>query len=80
MNKWQHLGATALRLCPHTMYPRLSLEVMLLWAHRIGISYLSPLRDLLPISSDQFCKHLKTSLFVSENTDSGRERLWLSGV
>jgi len=33
------------------------------------------LRDLLPISSDQFCKHLKTSLFGSQDTDPGRERL-----
>ena len=34
------------------------------------------LRDLYPISSDQFRKHLKTSLFVIEDTDPGRERLW----
>jgi len=33
------------------------------------------LRDLSRISSDQFCKHLKTSLFVSEDVDPGRERL-----
>ena len=38
------------------------------------------LRDLLPISSDQFCKHLKTSLFVSKDTDPSQERLWLSGT
>jgi len=31
--------------------------------------------DLLQISSDQFRKHLKTSLFVSEDTDPGGERL-----
>jgi len=37
------------------------------------------LRDLLPISSGQFRKHLKTSLFVSEDTDPGRERLWFKG-
>ncbi len=34
------------------------------------------LRDLFPISSDQFRKHLKTSLFVSKDTDPSRERLW----
>ena len=34
------------------------------------------LRDLLPISSDQFRKHLKTSLFVSEDTDPSREQFW----
>ena len=33
------------------------------------------LRDLFPISSDQFRKHLKTSLFVSEDTEPGWERL-----
>jgi len=33
------------------------------------------LEDLLPISSDQFYKHLKTSLFVSEVTDPGQEHL-----
>jgi len=33
------------------------------------------LRDLLPISSVQFRKHLKTSLFVSEDTDPGWEHL-----
>src|SRR6218665_493714 len=32
-------------------------------------------RDLFRISPDQFCKHLKTFLFVSEDTDSGRECL-----
>jgi len=66
------LGATWL-------FPRherlwLSLEVLLLWAHWTGTSYL---RDLFPISSDQFpCRHLKTSLYVSEDTDLGQERLW----
>jgi len=30
------------------------------------------LRDLLSTSSDQFRKHLKTSLFVSEDSDPGR--------
>jgi len=25
---------------------------------------------------DQLCRHLKTSLFVSEDTDQGRECLW----
>src|SRR6218665_4150579 len=33
------------------------------------------LTELLPVSHDQFRKHLKTSLFVSEDTDPGRERL-----
>jgi len=33
------------------------------------------LRDIFPISSDQFRKHLKTYLFVSEDTDPVRE--WL---
>src|SRR6218665_3292908 len=38
--------------------------------------YLPPsLRDLLPISSDQFREHLKTSLFVCEETYPGRELL-----
>ena len=37
---------------------------------------LQSLRDLFPISSYQFRKHLKTSLFVSEDIDLGRERLW----
>jgi len=32
-------------------------------------------RDLLLVSSHQFSKHLKTSLFVSEDTDSGWEHL-----
>ena len=35
-------------------------------------SKLIDLRDLFPISSDQFSKLLKTSLFVSEDTDPGR--------
>ena len=34
------------------------------------------LRDLVPISSNQFRKYLKTSLFISEDNDPGRERLW----
>jgi len=34
------------------------------------------LRDLFPIPSDQFRKHLKIFLFVSEDTDPGRECLW----
>ena len=38
--------------------------------------FLQSLRDLFPISSDQFRKHLKTSLFVSEDTDLGPEHLW----
>src|SRR6218665_2529333 len=45
----------------------------------VGPSYWNKLpqslRDLLPKSSDQFRKHLKTSLFVSEDTDPSRERL-----
>src|SRR6218665_1742098 len=36
---------------------------------------LQSLRDLFPISSYQFRKHLKTSLFVSEDIDLGQERL-----
>src|SRR6218665_1382161 len=32
-------------------------------------------RYLYPISSDQFRKHLKTCLFVSDDTDPGREHL-----
>ena len=36
------------------------------------------LRDLFPISSDPFRKHLKTFIFVGEDTDPGREHLWLS--
>jgi len=45
------------------------------WAHPAGTSYLSPFETFLPLSSDQFRKHLKTSLFVSEDNDPGRERL-----
>jgi len=50
---------------------RLNLEVLLLWAHPAGTSYLSPLIDTFSpiiLSSDQFCKHVKTS-------DLDRERL-----
>ena len=36
---------------------------------------LQSLRDLLPISSDQFHKLLKTSLFVSEDTEPGLKHL-----
>jgi len=39
------------------------------------VSLPQSLRDLFPISSDQFRKHLKTSLFIGEDTDPGRERL-----
>ena len=43
----------------------------------VGLSNLNKLpqslRGLFPISPDQFCKHLKTSLFVSEDNDLGRE-------
>jgi len=35
------------------------------------------LRDLFPLPSDEFRKHLKTFLFVSEDTGPSRERLWL---
>src|SRR6218665_3655269 len=33
------------------------------------------LRDRFPISSDQFHKHLKTSLFISKDTNLGRQHL-----
>ena len=37
----------------------------------------TPGPTLFPISSDKFRKHLKTSLFVIEDTDPGRDRLCL---
>jgi len=33
------------------------------------------LKDLFQISSDQFRKHLKTSIYASEDADLGRECL-----
>ena len=38
--------------------------------------FIQSIKDLFPISSDQFRKHLKTSLFVSEDSDPGREHPW----
>ena len=43
--------------------PWLNLEVLLLWAHPTGTRYLSYLETFSPIPSDQFRKHMKTSLF-----------------
>ena len=40
-------------------------------AHSAGTSYRGHL-GTFTISSDQFLKHLKTSLFVSEDTNPGR--------
>jgi len=53
----------------------LNVEVLLMWAHRTGTSYLTPFTDLIPISSDQLCKHLRTSLFVIGDADPGSECL-----
>ena len=38
--------------------------------------YIDTTSRCMILSSDQFCKHLKTSLFVSEDTDPSWERLW----
>ena len=48
--------------------------------HPTRTSYPSPLQTFFPLSSDQFRKHLKTSLVVRKDADLDRERLWISGT
>jgi len=70
------LGANWLSLRCRLLKFNLNLRVLLLLVHPTWNKLSQSLRDLSPISFDQFHRHLKTSLFVSEDIDLDREHLW----
>ena len=70
------LGTNWLSLRCRLLKFNLNLRVLLLLVHPTWNKLSQSLRDLSPISFDQFHRRLKTSLFVSEDIDLDREHLW----
>ena len=70
-SSWGHLAA-----------PRTRMSMAQSWSFAIvgpsnWYNWPQTLGDLFPMSSDQFRNHLKTSIFVSADSDPDWERLWL---